>query len=140
MTLYFMRVLRSCDGFSSQCQMQSSLPLTLTVVSTEPRAFIIPDFLNDYECDRIIQLAVKGMNVSQTGGGRVSDYRTSLTAWLPRRVSPMLDSLYRRAADLLRVDEKDLAKRSEQLQIVNYHFGEQYKSHFDWSVGLFCTW
>jgi hypothetical protein len=90
--------------------------------------------MNDYECDRIVDLAVKGMNVSLTGGGHVSEYRTSLTAWLHRRVSPMIDSLYRRAADLLHIHEQDLHGRSERMQIVNYHFGEQYKSHFDWSV------
>jgi hypothetical protein len=92
--------------------------------------------MNAYECDRIVELAVKGMNVSLTGGGQASDYRTSLTAWLGRRVSPVIDSLYRRAADLLGVHEKALTQRSEQLQIVNYHFGEEYKTHFDWLVSF----
>lgn len=126
--------LRTCDGFASLCQTQETLPLTLTTVSTSPRAFIIPNFLNAYECDRIVQLAQTHMNVSLTGGGHASEYRTSLTAWLNRRVSPVIDSLYRRAADLLNVDEKEMVGRSELLQIVNYHFGEEYKSHFDWSV------
>ena len=109
------------------------MPLTLTVVSTSPRAFIIPHFLNAYECDRIVQLAEKGMNVSLTGDGFATEYRSSLTAWLGRRVTPLIDSLYRRAADLLQVHEKELTRRSEQLQIVNYQF--------DWYVILFnVTW
>jgi len=123
----------TCDGFASQCQNKETLSLTLTAVSTAPRVFIIPDFMNDFECERIIQLGQKGMNVSLTGNGYSSDYRTSTTAWLHRRISPIIDSLYRRAADLLQVDERELARRSEQLQIVNYHFGEEYKSHHDWT-------
>lgn len=123
---------RTCDGFASMCQQKETLALTLTAVSTAPRVFIIPNFMNEFECDRIVQLGKKGMNVSLTGSGRASDYRTSTTAWLHRRVSPTIESVYRRAADLLQVDERELSRRSEQLQIVNYQFGEEYKSHHDW--------
>lgn len=123
---------RTCDGFASLCQNKETLTLTLTTVSTAPRVFVIPNFMTDFECDRIVQLGKKGMNVSLTGSGRSSDYRTSTTAWLHRRLSPTIDSLFRRAADVLQVNERELARRSEQLQIVNYHFGEEYKSHHDW--------
>lgn len=44
------------------------------------------------------------------------------------------DSLYRRAADLLQIDEKLLVRSGavEDLQVVHYVDGQKYEAHHDW--------
>ena len=71
------------------------------------------------------------------------DTRTSLNSWLPRETSPITDAIYRRAADLMRIDEALLRDRAkdefpewptrhtlaESLQLVHYDMGQKYTAH-----------
>jgi prolyl 4-hydroxylase len=137
------------------------LNLTLTVISVVPRAFQIDNFLSPVEVDHITELA-SGIKLSLSGTGEsepdeiqlneketvsnVKKTRTSYNSWVKRETSPMIDAIYRRAADLLRIDEALLRKRdkgeiperddylgtlAEDLQLVNYKVGQEYTSHHD---------
>ena len=76
-----------------------------------------------------------------------SSVRTSLNSWIDRETSPIIDAIYRRGADLLRMDEALLRHRgddehqtddldfkgslAESLQLVHYDVGQEYTAHHD---------
>lgn len=61
--------------------------------------------------------------------------RNSMTAWVARDSTLVTDIVFRRAADLLGIDEALLwpEKNAEQLQVVHYTPGQKYDAHHDWS-------
>jgi hypothetical protein len=63
--------------------------------------------------------------------------RDSRTAWLARHSSAVTDTLYRRLADVLHIDESILHEQgaAESLQVVHYGIGQKYDSHHDWVQG-----
>lgn len=127
------------------------LSLTLTVLSCAPRAFEIKNFLSDVEVDHIMEIAtgaklhVSTVSGSDGGGGHTDNTRTSFNTWMARNKSPIFDSVYRRAADVMNIDEALLRRRSgnerpdldftssiaEDLQLVHYSVGQQYTAHHD---------
>lgn len=123
------------------------LNLTLTALSVAPRAFEIQHFLSDAEADHILELINKKNLVRSTTNGHTSSTRTSTTTWLERRSDPVIDAVYRRAADVLRLDEALLRHRepdeipdmptsdpiNEEMQVVHYNEGEEYTAHHDFS-------
>ena len=103
--------------------------------------YIIENFFSDFEADQIIEFAkprVSKSTVGQgdSGGVRKSDTRTSSNTWCPRDTSDVTNTLYLRAADVLKVDEKILiaSRNAEDMQIVHYSIGEKYDAHHDWGV------
>lgn len=127
------------------------LNLTLKVLSCAPRVFQIDNFLSDIEVDHILELA-GGMRLSESttgqGGGVAADNRktrTSINTWVNRETTPIIDSIYRRAADLMRFDEALVRRRdkdelndlvpettstiAEPLQLVHYGVGQEYTAH-----------
>jgi len=130
-----------CDGEREVCQSKDAVDMELEVISIAPRAFYIPHFLSDFEADHIIALAKDQVKMSEVGdneggGARFSDTRTSRNAWVGRKTSEPCESLYIRAADLLRVDEKLMHSHvnAEDMQVVHYVNGQKYDSHHDWGV------
>mmetsp|Transcript_18595 Transcript_18595/g.25684 ORF Transcript_18595/g.25684 Transcript_18595/m.25684 type:complete len:532 (+) Transcript_18595:25-1620(+) len=129
-----------CNGTSEECQSKDPVPINLEVVSLQPRVFIIPNFLSDFEVEEIKRLAEPGMVLSQVGdvaaGAFESGTRTSRNAWLQRETNQVTDTLFRRAADLLQVDEALLHRNrnAEDMQVVHYTHGQKYDSHHDWGV------
>jgi len=130
------------------------LNMTLKVLSVAPRAFEIKHFLSPVEVEHMLQIASgEDLSLSKTGvGGNddpedagVAGTRTSFNTWLKRERSPILDSIYRRAADLLRIDEALLRDRpdgehpnlgskaslAEHLQLVHYEKKQEYQAHHD---------
>eukprot|EP00540_Astrosyne_radiata_P023278 CAMPEP_0116852302 /NCGR_PEP_ID=MMETSP0418-20121206/17213_1 /TAXON_ID=1158023 /ORGANISM="Astrosyne radiata, Strain 13vi08-1A" /LENGTH=411 /DNA_ID=CAMNT_0004484441 /DNA_START=196 /DNA_END=1431 /DNA_ORIENTATION=+ len=128
--------------------------MTLRVLSCAPRVFEVPNFLSQIEVDHILELAAKeDLALSSTGFGAdakeeeedIRRTRTSYNSWLPREKSPILDAVYRRASDLMRIDEAllrfrtdgerpDVASKkpiSESLQLVHYGVGQEYTAHHD---------
>ena len=131
----------SCDGPAATCKSKDPVPMELEVISIAPRAFYIPHFLSDFEAEHIIALAKPQIKASQVGdaeggGAGFSDTRTSRNAWVGRKASAPCESLYIRAADLLRVDEKLMHSHvnAEDMQVVHYVNGQKYDSHHDWGV------
>jgi prolyl 4-hydroxylase len=137
----------------------STMNLTLKVLSCAPRAFEIENFLSRQEVEHIVQLA-SGVDLKLSSTGDITGHketpkelqtdsrrtRTSYNSWVPREKSPIIDAIYRRAADVMRIDEALLRHRSdhtewtnltstkplaEQLQLVHYGPGQEYTAHHD---------
>lgn len=129
-----------CAGSAASCQDSGPLGLELEVVSLQPRAFVINDFLSDFEVSHIISLAKPTLSHSSVGdsetGAFESNTRTSSNTWLPRHSSAITETLFRRAADLLRIEHQHLTRKTgaEDLQVVHYQRGQKYDSHHDWGV------
>ena len=129
----------------------STMDITMTVVSCEPRILEIPHFLSDIEVDHILDVARRKNLIRSTTGNNANDIvadvdtRTSTNTWVSRYSSPIVDTVYRRIADLLKMDEALLRHRfpdeypeigtsepiSEDLQLVHYNVGEEYTAHHD---------
>ena len=131
-----------------------SLNMTLKVLSVAPRVFEIQNFLSHVEINHILKLAT-GIELKMSTTGDIAQgeesasdtrrTRTSLNSWVPRENSPIIDSIYRRAADLLRMDETLMRYRShgeypelgtkhsiaENLQLVHYAHTQEYTAHHD---------
>ena len=126
--------------------------MTLKAISCAPRAFEISNFLSQVEVDHIMEVAgAANLQLSTTGDGAGSEKedsrrtRTSFNSWVPREKSPIMDAIYRRAADLQLVDESLMRLRdpderpdvtstrslAEHLQLVHYEVGQEYTAHHD---------
>ena len=134
-------IYRHCDGPASTCQSQEPLSLELEVVSLTPRVFVMEKFLSPFEADSIIAIAnetVAASTVGSADGGgiRKDSTRTSRNTWIGRDRSALTESLFRRAADVLKVDETLLHKNKnvEDIQVVHYVNGQKYDAHHDWGV------
>ena len=128
---------------------------SLKVLSCQPRVFEIPDFLSDVEIAHILDIAGgENLKLSATGAVGLGEKpgndgtrktRTSYNSWVERERSPIFDAIYRRSADLLRIDEALLRERgngehskaisnrtlAESLQLVHYDPGQEYTAHHD---------
>jgi hypothetical protein len=130
---------------------EPTLNLTLKVLSVEPRVFEIRNFLSPEEVAHMVEVAT-GMQLSRstTYAGAIAETRaddatrTSKNSWIARERSPIVDAVFRRAADLLNIDEAHFRFRHgnethlvpeskgpicERLQLVHYDVGEQYTPH-----------
>jgi hypothetical protein len=129
-----------CEGEKEDCQTSAPVDMQLEVVSLLPRVFVIDHFLSDFEVEEIIKLAAPAVHQSVVGdpstGVLTSSSRTSSNAWIKRERTPVIHSIYSRAADLLHLDEPNLVKRRavEDMQVVHYLHGQKYDSHHDWGV------
>jgi prolyl 4-hydroxylase len=131
-----------------------NMNLTLTVLSCAPRVFEIQNFLSHVEVQHILDLASKqnldrstvGDNAAST---TTSTTRTSKNTWVPRRTDFITDTIYKRAADVLQINEALLRSRraseipelteshvsvAERLQLVHYEVGQNYAPHHDFSM------
>jgi hypothetical protein len=141
---------------------EESLTLNMTVLSVAPRVFEIQNFLSNEEVTHILELAM-GITLSRstTRAGDAADAttsdatRTSLNSWIARQRTAVVDSIYRRAADLLQIDEACFRNRkdanelelvvnstgpiTERLQLVHYQPGQQYTPHHVSMVLVYCT-
>merc|ERR1712048_209066 len=91
--------------------------MTLKVLSCRPRVFEIRNFLSEVEADHIIDLSTNSPSVKMEksttlGDNDSEDIRNSTNAWVYRELDPVIDAIYRRASDLLRIDESLLRHRS----------------------------
>jgi len=139
----------------------AGMNMTLKVLSCRPRVFEIKNFLSEVEADHIIDLSTNNPSVkmekSTTLGHNDAsspqeDIRNSSNAWVYRELDPIIDAVYRRASDLLRIDESLLRHRSahertelqtdhsiaEALQLLKYSpssdgttKGQSYAAHHD---------
>lgn len=134
-----------------------TLTLTLKAVSCAPRVFEINNFLSSAEVDHILELSANlsfetsttastpSSSTSTLRGDQDRKTRSSTNAWVYRENSLVIDSIYRRAADVLNIDESLLRHRddhehtelatdhsiAEAIQLVHYGEGEEYTPHHD---------
>ena len=125
------------------------LNMTLKVLSVRPRAYEIENFLSEVEVDHIVDYA-KNANLVQSTVGQGKErskasVRTSLNTWVGRETDQIFDTVYRRAADLMRIDEALFRSRDsdelpdwpsrnsigEDLQLVHYDKAQEYTAHHD---------
>jgi len=84
----------------------------------------------------------------------VSRSRTSENSWVERASSPVTERIFRRAAEVLGIDERFIWDKSggavrsasgtsvdgsfpqgaESMQLVHYSVGQKYDAHYDWGV------
>lgn len=69
-----------------------------------------------------------------TSGVFSSDVRTSRNSWIERLRSPLIESIYRRAADLMRLEYSYMFNNAEHIQVVRYEKGQKYEPHHDWGI------
>eukprot|EP00979_Chaetoceros_neogracilis_P001055 scaffold192_cov222-Chaetoceros_neogracile.AAC.4 len=148
---YLDRVLKDDDQrlLAEYREPGESLNMTLKVLSVRPRVYEIENFLSEVEVDHIVDYAqnanLKLSTVGQGGTGAKASVRTSKNTWVGRETDQVYDALYRRAADLLKIDEAlfrirdenefpdwpNNASIGEQLQLVKYIHGQEYTAHHD---------
>lgn len=117
------------------------LNITLTAVSVAPRVLAMEHFLSDAEADHIMNLVLSQQHKlsRSTTNGHLSETRTSTTTWVPRHSDIIVDTIFRRVANVLQIDESLLRHRgpdeavvtngnvsthraiNEDLQIVHYN-------------------
>lgn len=142
--------IESSEGIWSRkndrnCQSTECVSLSLEVVSKSPKVFVIKDFLSSLEADILMESArAEVMEDSKVcegevyGAGVASTVRTSSHTWLNRDTNCITESIYKRAAHLLKIDDKVLNEFSnaEELQLVHYKLNQKYEPHFDWTIDL----
>ena len=130
-------LFRHCAGEKTTCQHTTPVHLNLQVVSTAPKAFIIENFLSDFEINDILKHAGPKMGKSIVGdestGAFESSTRTSRNGWLNREDSNVIETLFARAEHLLQIKRLD-NRNTESIQVVHYEHGQKYDSHHDWGV------
>ena len=107
------------------------------ILNKEPNILLLDNFLTDEECDYIIKLGdphIKKSEVCARGGSRPDKSRTSMTAHIGKKFitdtykDPVLLKLYERANNYVNRDVKNI----EPIQLVRYHPGQYFKSHYDY--------
>ncbi len=96
---------------------------TIEVLSTEPRAYLIRNFFSAEEADHLIALGEGKYKRSSVGGseadggyGLTSDTRTSRNTWISKDSSPMTENMYRRVADLTKVESERLLNSNNYVE------------------------
>jgi prolyl 4-hydroxylase len=136
---------------------RKQMNITLTCLSVAPRVFEIDNFLSSIEIEHILSLASQlELSLSKTGDEDTdaddTESRTSYNTWISRETSPIIDAIYRRSADVLRIDESFFRQRtvddsgsmdhaippnekvSEDLQLVHYSPKQEYMAHHDFGT------
>ena len=116
--------LKKKDGAVDNSNVDTTMQLTLRVLSVAPRVFEVKRFLSPVEIQHLIDLAsgVKGdvvmkrstvsasnvMGINEDRGKSSSsraDIRTSNSGWIHREQDVIVDIIFRRIADLLNINE-----------------------------------
>ncbi len=117
---------------------EGDLNITLNVLCDSPKTLSVPNFLSDAEAEHIIDVGkYMGLKRSTVGSEalHIAD-RTSETTWLVREMSPIIDDIHARIADVARIDARLIYSNtsSESLQLVHYNEGQLYKPHWDYDT------
>ena len=158
------------NGSSSN---DTTMSLTLKVLSCAPRVLEVKKFLSPVEVQHLIDLAsgVKGDVIMERStvsasnvkgnskelnkkvrGGSKADARSSTGGWIHREQDVIVDTIFRRIADLLNVDEHLMRDQDrpdaeddgdqwlpthdrivEAMQLLRYEPGEEYSAHHDFT-------
>jgi prolyl 4-hydroxylase len=111
-------------------RLDSGIPVQ-QVLTAKLQLYVLDGFMNDQECDRVIEISRQHLRPStMTTGDRDKDYRTSTTCDLALLDDPFIS----------RIDEKisrTLGIRlpySEGIQAQRYEAGQEFKQHTDYFV------
>ena len=94
---------------------EGPLELSLNVVSVAPRVFEIDEFLSDVEVEHLLDMALIYNATEQPDDeGKKTRKKDGITnAWIRREMSPIVDAIYHRSADIMKIDESLLRHRNE---------------------------
>lgn len=100
------------------------------------KIYEFPNFLTDEECEHIINIARPNMKKSKViceGGVHCNknESRTSSNTFIGDDVDPLVNDITKRISEKVGISSKHF----ENLQVVHYKGGEQYKPHWDACVG-----
>ena len=128
----------------AKCRGTEELNFEWKVLSVKPKILELggDKFLSDFEVEHIKQIATPLLHRSVTGaGGYENRARTSSNAWVKRSMSDVLDWIFYRLSDVIKVPESHLWDTigSESIQVVHYEVGQQYKAHHDWRTNRLQT-
>jgi len=108
--------------------------ITTSLLSNQPRMLLLRNFLTPDECDQVIQLGESLLLTRSTVQGpasnEISAERTSYTLNFRRHHNALITALEQRATLFCPYP----ADHVENLQLVRYHPGQQYKHHYDFFV------
>ena len=117
-------------------------------VSTEPRVFVIDNFLTSDECAALRDLAAPDLVRSRVSSGTETNSRTSRGTFLTgakeaapvvlrleSRIAAAVAQPALRAPDVPGGPERAPLRRSEALQVVHYDVGQFYHEHYDNKAG-----
>ncbi|XP_049849811.1 uncharacterized protein LOC126320393 isoform X2 [Schistocerca gregaria] len=113
---------------------QRSLAQNVEVVSWKPRIFHFHNFLDESECDQIVEIGNKeslkrSMVLGNDGKPVLNPARTSYGAFLSdHKTAPLIKNIARRIEEWTGVPEEN----GEIFYLLRYRNGEEYKPHMDW--------
>ena len=127
----------SLNDQKAACQSTEDISVSVEVISVKPKMFVIEDIISEAEGEMVKQLATPKLHRSGTGQASDANHddetRTSKTAWIGHTAHPIIDTIFKRTADILQIDEDVLKRNAEQMQTVFYETGQEYKAHHDFS-------
>lgn len=95
----------------------------------EPLVVVLDSVLTDEECDALIEISKERLQRSKIGSTReVSEQRTSSGAFLERSEHEIITRIEKRLSALSGIP----LENAEELHILNYKPGQEYKEHFDY--------
>lgn len=104
----------------------------MIIVSRDPLIVYFENFLSPAEIKHILKIGVPKFarsTVVSDSGDKVSDYRTSFSAYLARSEDAVVQCIEQRAAF---IQGNVPLHNIEPLQLVRYSKLQQYKGHYDW--------
>jgi prolyl 4-hydroxylase len=108
--------------------------ITVEMKSDSPKMMLLHNFLTPDECDDLIALGekhkFKRSTVQGSSTDEVSKERTSHTYNFERKQTKLINDIEQRATLFCPFSTKNV----ENLQIVRYNPGQQYKHHYDYFV------
>eukprot|EP00970_Alexandrium_tamarense_P018238 scaffold13324_cov206-Alexandrium_tamarense.AAC.8 len=150
-----------------------TMPMSLKVLSCAPRVLEVKKFLSPVEVQHLIDLAsgakgdvamqrstvlasnVKGSDKIKIRGATKTDTRSSSGGWIHREQDVIVDTIFRRIADLLKIDKNLMRDQRpphligahgeeegplpthdrvvEAMQLLRYEPGEEYNPHHDFT-------
>eukprot|EP01084_Bolivina_argentea_P288796 495738_1 len=120
-----------------ECQGTNDVSINIEVVSVTPKMFVIENIISESEAELVKQVARPKLHRSGTGqaidANHNDETRTSKTAWLSYSEHVIIDTIFKRTADILQIDEQVLKNNAEHMQSVFYEMGQEYKAHHDFS-------
>ena len=93
--------------------------------------YVFDDVLTPEECEEIINLSEDNMKKSTTVGEEVEGYRTSWNTFLAKERK---EEIILKTNLITEVLTSLPIKNQEDICVVRYEKGEEYKEHFDWLV------
>lgn len=108
-------------------------PIVVELLSHEPKIILLHNFLSDAECQHLKSLADQiGLKRSTVQGEKneIHQDRTSSTVNLKKQHDEIVKKIEQRAAMLCTLPPENI----ENLQVVRYQKGQQYRPHYDFFV------